>query len=149
MSKSSTSRDRARYVVSVRLTEEDRELVAHVAESLGVSASKAIRLMLRRADAGIAVSDIAATIEELRVELDDSVRAFGLLSRALDRQGVLLNQIAAKVNAGAPVNGHALAVIVECNRTLGRAQRTLEAKPGEILQRLQIDESLDGGQLWL
>lgn len=41
-------------------------------------------------------------IEELRADLDDAVRAFGLLSRSLDRQGVLLNQIAKRSTPAQP-----------------------------------------------
>lgn len=99
-------KERAEHVMSLRLTDSDWKLVVHVANTLGVSASKAARLMLRRADGGAAAANAAPVIDALRDE-PDTVRAFHLLSRSLDKQGVLLNQIARKVNSGAAVDAEA------------------------------------------
>lgn len=78
MTQESATGQRVHHVVSVRLTDEDPELASYVAESLGVSASKAVRLMLRRADGGDALARVAPIIRDIREGLDAAVRAFGL-----------------------------------------------------------------------
>lgn len=140
-------KERAERVMSLRLTDTDWRLIVHVADRLGVTASKAARLMLRRVDGGAAAANAAPVIEELRADLDDAVRAFGLLSRSLDRQGVLLNQIARKVNAGAAVDAEADQVFRACQREFLSAQWALEKKPGQIMSRLQLAE-LAEDDLW-
>ncbi|MET3721155.1 hypothetical protein [Arthrobacter sp. UYEF21] len=136
-------KERAEHVMSLRLTDTDRKLVEHVADTLGVTASKAARLMLRRADGGAAEANASPVIEELRADLDDAVRAFGLLSRSLDRQGVLLNQIARRVNAGAAVDAEAGEALRACQREFSSAQWALEKKPGQIMSRLGLAELLE------
>lgn len=141
-------KERAEHVMSLRLTDTDRKLVLHVADALGVSESKAARLMLRRADGGAAAANAAPVIEELRADLDDAVRAFGLLSRSLDRQGVLLNQIARKVNAGAVVDAEAGMALRACQHEFFRAQWALEKKPGQMMSLLGLSGLSEESGSW-
>lgn len=141
-------KERAEHVMSLRLTDSDWKLVVHVANTLGVSASKAARLMLRRADGGAAAANAAPVIDALRDELDDTVRAFDLLSRSLDKQGVLLNQIARRINAGAAVDAEAGQALRDCAAELWNARRALEMKPGQIMSRLGLSEVLEAMDAW-
>lgn len=146
---SSDPKERAENVVwSVRPTTDNQARVTGVMSALEVSRSKAVNLMLARADGGAAVANTGPVIEELRDDMDDAVRAFGLLSRSLDKQGVLLNQIARRVNFGEVVDANALFVIRECQRALDSARYKLDRKPGELMSGLAIDELLEEGDLW-
>ncbi|WP_146070191.1 hypothetical protein [Arthrobacter sp. GMC3] len=141
-------KERADHVMTLRLTESDWNLLVHVANTLGVSASRAARLMLRRADGGVAAVNAAPVIQELRDDLDDAVRAFGLLSRSLDRQGVLLNQIARKVNAGATVDAEAGQALRACQREFMSAQWVLEKKPGQMMGMRGMSVLLEESESW-
>lgn len=142
------AKERAEHVMSLRLTESDWNLVEHVADTLGVSASKAVRLMLRRADGGAAVANAAPVIAELRDDLDNTVRSFDMLSRSLDRQGALLNQIARKINTGAPVDAEAGRVFRACEQELRSTRWALEKKPGQIMSWLGLSEVLEEMDTW-
>lgn len=141
-------KERAEHVMSLRLTETDWKSVVHVADMLGVSASKAARLMLRRGDGGAAAANAAPVIEELREDLDDAVRAFGLLSRMIDRQGVLLNQVARKINAGAAVDPEAGEAFRSCQRELVSTRWALKDKPGQMMKSFHLVEMLDEANTW-
>jgi hypothetical protein len=136
-------KERAEYVVSVRMTDTELRLVQHVRDTFGVTASKAIRLMLRRNDGGTGAANAAPVLEELRDDLDDAMRAFSLLSRSLDRHGVLLNQIARKVNAGAAVDAEAGLALRACQGELLSTQSALDRKPGQMMSRLGLHEILE------
>lgn len=136
-------KERAEYVVSVRMTDTELRLVQHVAHTLDVSASKAVRLMLRRNDGGAGAANAAPVLEELRDDLEDTMQAFSLLARSLDRQGVLLNQIARKVNAGATVDAEAGLALRACQRELLSTQSALDRKPGQMMSRLGLHEILE------
>jgi hypothetical protein len=142
-------KERAQHVMSLRLTDTDRKLVLHVADALGVTESKAVRLMLRRADGGAAAANAAPVIDELRDELDDAAEAFGLLSRSLDKQGALLNQIARKINAGAAVDAEAGQALRACQHEFFLAQWALERKPGQIMSRLGLSRIWEEPDSWL
>lgn len=141
-------KERAEHVMSLRLTDSDWNLVVHVADALGVSISKAVRLMLRRADGGGAVANAAPVIAELRDDLDDTVRAFDLLSRLLDKQGVLLNQVVHKINAGAPVDAEAGEAFRACEQELVSTQWALRQKPGQIMSQLGLSVLLEEMDRW-
>lgn len=141
-------KERAEHVMSLRLTDSDWKLVVHVANTLGVSASKAARLMLRRADGGAAAANAAPVIDALRDELDDTVRAFDLLSRSLDKQGVLLNQIARKINSGAAVDAEAGTAFRACQHEFMTARWALEKKPGQIMSRLGFSTLVAESDPW-
>jgi hypothetical protein len=142
-------KERAQHVMSLRLTDTDRTLILHVADTLGVSESKAVRLMLRRADGGTAAANAAPVIEELRDELDDAAQAFSLLSRSLDKQGVLLEQVARKINAGAAVDAEAGQALRACQRDVRSARWALESKPGQMMSRLGLSRIWEESDSWL
>ena len=135
---SSKPKERAAHVVSVRLTDEDRELVAHVAETLGVSASSAVRLMLRRNDGGSAAVAIAPTLDALRAELGAAQAAFDKLAVEVQHIGNNVNQVARRVNRDGETGEDDLHELRRIMRPFNAFERAVVRWPDEMLDRLGV-----------
>ena len=136
-----TTREELVHDVHLRLTEDDMRLVRGVAEALGVTQSKALRLMLRRHDGGAAAVAAAPVLDDVRDALERFARAHELHAVALDRVGANLNQIARHLNSGESAHDHeVIAVVDQTRRALRDARLYLGRDPQKMLRWLGLHE---------
>lgn len=127
--------------VHVRLTEDDMYLVCGVSQALGMSKSKALRLMLRRHDGGSAAVAAAPTLDYVRNALEKFARGHELHSIAVDRVGANLNQIARHLNSGECVHDdEVVAALNEAWAALRHTRAWLAEGPRGMLHWLHLHE---------
>lgn len=139
--KTKTTRESLVHDVHLRLTEDDMHLVRGVAEALGVTQSKAIRLMLRRHDGGAAAVAAAPVLDDVHDALERFARAHELHAVALDRVRANLNQIARHLNSGERAHDdEAIAVLDQTRNVLRDARFYLGRDPEKMLRWLGLHE---------
>ncbi len=136
-----TTREELVHDVHLRLTDDDMRLVRGVAEALGVTQSKAHRMMLRRYDGGAAVVAAAPILDEVRDALEKFARAHELHAVAIDRVGANLNQIARHLNSWERAHDdEVIASLDETWRVLRNTRSYLAEDPRGMLRWLGLYE---------